>query len=138
MHNDRVDARLLQQNHVAGKLARNIFVAHGMAAVFHDDRGLVVTQHVRQRLHEDCCLLLRSALELVGHIELAAVRNPPALYRGLGAVETGRLMRNENIRGFGSSYAPGGRCSSSKRAMAARKSRNTVAVAAGCGRLTAG
>jgi hypothetical protein len=40
VHDDRVDAGLLEQHHVAGEVARALLVAHGVAAVFHhDDRS---------------------------------------------------------------------------------------------------
>ncbi len=41
------------------KLARRLLVAHGVAAVFHDDDLLVVALHVRQRFRQDAGLLLR-------------------------------------------------------------------------------
>ena len=37
MHDDRVHAGLLEQHHVAGEIARDRLVAHGVAAVFHHD-----------------------------------------------------------------------------------------------------
>ena len=67
MHDHGVDAGLLEQDHVAGELARLVLVAHGMAAVFHDDRRIVVAQHVRQRLHEDRGLLVRVRRYRRGH-----------------------------------------------------------------------
>ena len=65
-----IDARLLEQNHVAGEVPRGRLVAHGVAAVFHDDRRLVVAQHVRQRLHQDLGLFLRAAFALLCHIDV--------------------------------------------------------------------
>ena len=61
VHDDRIDAGLFEQDHVAGEIARDFLVAHGVAAVFDDDDRVVVAQHVRQRLHEDFGLLLRAA-----------------------------------------------------------------------------
>ena len=59
VHHHWIDAGLFQQHHVAGELAGLGLVAHGVAAVFHHDRRIVVLQHVRQRLHEDRGLLVR-------------------------------------------------------------------------------
>jgi hypothetical protein len=53
MHHDRVDARLLEQRDVAGKGAAQFQVAHGMAAVLHDDRLALVALHIGQRLRQD-------------------------------------------------------------------------------------
>ena len=44
---------LLQQHDVAGEAARQLLLAHGVAAVFHHDDLLVVALHVRQRLGQD-------------------------------------------------------------------------------------
>ena len=49
-------------------IARHLVVAHCMAAIFHDDDGLVVAQHMRQRLHEDFSLLQGAVLAGVGHV----------------------------------------------------------------------
>src|SRR5262249_17839090 len=53
MHDDGVDAHLLEQHDVLGELARERGVAHGVAAVF-DDEGLAgelahIGQGLRQR-----------------------------------------------------------------------------------------
>ena len=58
MHDHRIDRGLLEQHDVAGELAREILLAHGMAAVFHDDDLLVVALHIRQRFGEDAGLHL--------------------------------------------------------------------------------
>ena len=63
----RIDAGLLEQHHVAGEIAPGGLVAHRVAAVFHDDRRVVVAQHVRQRLHQDFGLLLRAGAGRFGH-----------------------------------------------------------------------
>ncbi len=42
------------------KLRADMFVAHGVAAVFHDHHRVVVAQHVRQGLHEHLRLFLGS------------------------------------------------------------------------------
>ena len=68
MHDHRVHARLLQQHHVAREIARHLVVAHRMAAIFHDDDGVVVAQHMRQRLHQDFGLLQGAVLAGVGHV----------------------------------------------------------------------
>jgi hypothetical protein len=54
---------LLQQHDVAGELLGEIFVAHGVAAVFHDDGFVVVLLHVRQRLRQDAGLILRAVFD---------------------------------------------------------------------------
>ncbi len=53
VHDHRIDGGLLQQHDVAGEAPRHLLLAHGMAAVFHDDDLLVVALHVRQRFGED-------------------------------------------------------------------------------------
>ena len=63
----RIDAGLLEQDHVAGEIAPGRVVAHRVAAVFHHDRRVVVAQHVRQRLHQDFGLLLRAGAGRVCH-----------------------------------------------------------------------
>ena len=67
MHDHGVHARLFEQHHVAGEIAASGLIAHRVAAVFDDDRGVVITQHMRQRLHQDFSLLLRAGAERVGH-----------------------------------------------------------------------
>ena len=64
---DRVHPRLLQQDHVAGEAAGDLFIAHGVAAIFHHDDGFVIAQHMGQRLHEDFSLKLGAGLGSVGH-----------------------------------------------------------------------
>ena len=49
MHDDRVDARLLEQRDVAGETPGRAPVAHGMAAIFHHDRPVLVALHVHGR-----------------------------------------------------------------------------------------
>ena len=53
VHHHRVDGGLLHQHDVAGEIARDLLLAHGVAAVFHHDGLLVVALHVRQRLRQD-------------------------------------------------------------------------------------
>ncbi len=67
MHHHRIDARLLEQNHVAGETAAHALVTHGVAAIFHDHDGIVVAEHVRQSLHQDLGLLLRASLVRFRH-----------------------------------------------------------------------
>ena len=50
MDDDRIDAGLLEQRHVAGKGLGQARIAHGMAAIFDDDGLPVVTLHEGQRL----------------------------------------------------------------------------------------
>jgi hypothetical protein len=58
VHDHRIDRGLFQQHDVAGEIPRDLFVAHGVAAVFHDDDLLVVALHVRQRLCENARLFV--------------------------------------------------------------------------------
>jgi hypothetical protein len=58
MHDHRVDSSLFEQDDVAGKIARHLFLAHGVAAVFHHDDLLVVALHGWQRLYQNAGLRL--------------------------------------------------------------------------------
>ena len=49
MHDDRVDAGLLEQRDVAGEGLAERGVAHGVAAIFHHDGLVLVALHVGQR-----------------------------------------------------------------------------------------
>jgi len=53
MHNDGIDAHLLQQHHVAGKARTAGDVAHGVAAVLHHDRLAGIAAEIRERFRED-------------------------------------------------------------------------------------
>ncbi len=53
VHDDRLDARLLEQHDVLGEILRGGTVAHGVAAIFDHHDLLVVALHVRQGLDED-------------------------------------------------------------------------------------
>ena len=59
MHDDRVDAGLLEQRDVAGEGLAERGVAHGMAAIFHHDRLVLVALHVGQRRGQQARLLRR-------------------------------------------------------------------------------
>ena len=53
VHDDRVDADLLQQHDVARERILGHAVGHGMAAIF-DDQGLAgIAAHIGQRLRQD-------------------------------------------------------------------------------------
>ena len=52
MHDHRVDPHRLQQHHVFGEFARGAFVAHGVAAVFHDEAAARIALEVGQRLDQ--------------------------------------------------------------------------------------
>ena len=53
VHDDRVDADLLQQHDIAGERIFGHAVGHGMAAIF-DDQGMPgIAPHVRERLRQD-------------------------------------------------------------------------------------
>ncbi len=67
MHHHRIDGGLLQQNDVAGEGFREVFGAHGMAAIFDDDGFLVIPLHVRQRLGQDAGLIEWTDIWRVGH-----------------------------------------------------------------------
>ena len=58
MHHDRIDGGLLQKHDVAGEVAGEMLIAHGVAAVFHDDDLLVVALHIGQRFGQDTGLHL--------------------------------------------------------------------------------
>ena len=58
MHHHRVHADLLQQRDVAAEHVRQVFLAHGVAAVFHHDGGAGVAAQERQRMGQDLGLLL--------------------------------------------------------------------------------
>jgi hypothetical protein len=50
VNDDRVDAGLLEKRDIRGERLAEFGVAHGVAAVFHDDRLVFVTLHIGQRL----------------------------------------------------------------------------------------
>ena len=96
MDHDRVHADLLHQHDVAGDQVAQLGVGHGMAAVLHDEGGIVVPAHIGQRLgdglrHADEPPLFLVGLNRLGHFscpdhekpsprrERAKVRN--ALYQ---------------------------------------------------------
>ena len=67
VHHHRIDGGLLEQHDVAGEIARQLLLAHGVAAVFDHDDLLVVALHMRQRLRQDARLRLRIDLGGFGH-----------------------------------------------------------------------
>ena len=71
MHDDRLDARLLEQHDVLGEILGRGAVAHGMAAILDDHDLLVVALHVRQGLDEDFGLHM-NVRERFGHRQLLA------------------------------------------------------------------
>ena len=73
VHHHRIDGGLLQQHDVAGEIARRLLLAHGVAAVFHDDDFLVVALHVRQRLDEDARLVCGSILWGFAHCRVSRI-----------------------------------------------------------------
>jgi hypothetical protein len=74
MHDHGIDRGLLQQDDVAGELLGEIFLAHGMAAVFDDDGFLVVLLHMRQRFGEDAGLILWADIRQVDHGKFSFAR----------------------------------------------------------------
>ena len=74
VHDDRIQAGLLEQHHVAREIALLLLVAHGVAAIFHHDGRIVIAQHMRQRLHEDFGLFLRADFRRFGHGRSGRVR----------------------------------------------------------------
>ncbi len=67
VHDDRINRRLLQEHDVAGELARQMLLAHGVTAILHDDDLLVVALHVGQGLGEDARLHLRAYVVALAH-----------------------------------------------------------------------
>ena len=67
VHHHRIDRGLLQQDDVAGEVARALLLAHGVAAVFDDDNLLVIALHMRQRLRQDARLLEWIDFGSLGH-----------------------------------------------------------------------
>ena len=59
VHDDRIDARLLQVNDVLRKSVGKFGVAHRVAAEFHDDGLLVITNQMRDGFGQDARLLMR-------------------------------------------------------------------------------
>src|SRR5690606_7834424 len=53
MHDDGIESCLLEQNDIAGKFRTKRFIAHGMTAIFHDDRALVIKLHEGERFGKD-------------------------------------------------------------------------------------
>ena len=64
VHHDRIDGGLFQQHDIAGEAAGVFFVAHGVAAIFHDDDFLVVALHMRQRFGQHAGLFLGCSLRV--------------------------------------------------------------------------
>ncbi len=53
MHDDRLDAGLLQKRDVLGETSRQLRIAHGVASIFDDDDLLIVALHEGQRLRQN-------------------------------------------------------------------------------------
>ncbi|MNT87838.1 hypothetical protein D3C72_2283090 [compost metagenome] len=53
MDDDRVDARLLQKRNIGGKGLAQFGIAHGVAAIFHHDRLVLVALHEGQGLSKE-------------------------------------------------------------------------------------
>ena len=64
VHDDRVDARLLQVDDVLREGVRKLGVAHGVAAELHDDGLLVVANEVRNGFGQDARLQVRASAVL--------------------------------------------------------------------------
>src|ERR1700728_1446085 len=60
VHDHRVDGGLLQEHDILGEFARQMFFAHGVAAVFDDNNFLVIALHVGQRFRQDAGLYFRA------------------------------------------------------------------------------
>ena len=52
MHNNRIDAGLFEQHNIARKLARQLRIAHSMAAIFYDHGFAVIALHEGQGLRQ--------------------------------------------------------------------------------------
>ena len=73
MDDDRVDAGLLEQCDIARKGLAELGIAHGVAAIFHHDRLVLVALHERQGLNEQTRLDFAFGLGLrLGHGEASA------------------------------------------------------------------
>src|SRR6185312_15327955 len=72
---------------------RHRLLAHGVAAVFHDDDLVVVLLHVRQRFRQDARLLLRVG----GHGLLFTLPAGAALLAGGGGWRKGRQAPREPV-----------------------------------------
>ena len=70
---DGIDTDCLQQHHVFGEFARGAFVAHGIAAVFHDEAAARIALEIGQRLDQ--------------HLGLGQVER--GIGRGIGGVRFG-------------------------------------------------
>ncbi len=53
VHHNRADADLLQQDDVLGEVARQLGVAHRVAAIFHHEGGAGIALQIGQRLDQD-------------------------------------------------------------------------------------
>ena len=67
MHDDRVDAGLLEQRDIAGEGLAERDVAHGVAAIFHHDGLVLVALHVGQRAGKKRGLRLGGRGDFRGH-----------------------------------------------------------------------
>ena len=65
MHDHGIEAGLLEQHDVAGEVAGDLLVAHGMAAILDDDDRIVMALHMRQGLGQDRGLVVRADID--GH-----------------------------------------------------------------------
>ena len=59
MDDNRVHTGLLEEDHVLGEVAGNLLVPHGMPAIFHDDGGIIIAQHMRQSVNQNLGLFMR-------------------------------------------------------------------------------
>ena len=53
MHDNRVETRLLHLDNITGKLARQVRVDDGVAAIFYDNHLVVIKLHERQRFRQN-------------------------------------------------------------------------------------
>ena len=141
VHDDRLDAGLLEQHDVLGEILRRGAVAHGVAAVFDDHDLLVVALHVRQGLDEDFGAHMHVG-QRVGHRALgsggggsarassAGARAPEAACERRGAPyqrrdsPAARTRSQPSISTSRRSAPPSGRAGAPRKSRAARSPQN--------------
>ena len=97
MHDDRIDAGLLQQRDVAGEGLAELDVAHGVAAIFHHDGLVLVALHVGQRLRKAgaACISAVAAMSVIGMISQLDCMNGGVL-AGIWAQAANGVLRDHN------------------------------------------
>ncbi len=73
MHEDRVDAHILEQGYVLENLMREVVVLHGVSAVLDDDRLAPKALNIRKGLDEDVGLIHKHDVVVVHNLILGHV-----------------------------------------------------------------